>query len=147
MHAIRKIGADLPGGLHRQARLADAAGTSEGDQPHIGAAQQVAHNSEVLLAPTLKGDDIVVMDNFPAHKAGVIAKLIQARGARRQLLPPYSPDCNPIELCWAKIKTALRAAKARTLDALLDALKAALLSITPSDALAWLQHCGYCVHP
>jgi len=102
---------------------------------------------EYVLAPTLKRDDIVVMDNLPAHKAGVIAKLIQARGARLQLLPPYSPDCNPIELCWAKIKTALRAAKARTFDALLDALKAALLSITPSDALAWLNHCGYCVHP
>ena len=101
---------------------------------------------QYVLGPTLKRGDIVVMDNLPAHKAEVVEKLIQARGARLQLLPPYSPDCNPIELCWAKIKTALRAAKARTFDALLDALKAALLSITPSDTLAWLQHCGYCVH-
>lgn len=101
---------------------------------------------QYVLGPTLKRGDIVVMDNLPAHKAEVVEKLIQARGAQLQLLPPYSPDCNPIELCWAKIKTALRAAKARTCDALLEALKAALLSITPSDTLAWLQHCGYCVH-
>jgi len=101
---------------------------------------------EYILAPTLKPGDIVVMDNLSVHKQRIVAQLLHARGARLQLLSPYSPDFNPIELGWAKIKTALRAAKARTFDALLDVLKTALESISPADALAWFKHCGYGVH-
>ncbi len=99
-----------------------------------------------VLAPTLQPDDIVVLDGLPAHKAASVAETIQARGARLQILPPYSPDLNPIELCWAKVKTALRAAKARTYETLLEAFKQALHSITADEAKAWMAHCGYGVH-
>ena len=98
---------------------------------------------EHVLTPTLRRGDIVVLDNLSAHKGERIRQLIEGRGARLEYLPPYSPDFNPIELCWAKIKTALRAAKARTLDALLDAVAEALRSISRSDVRAWFAHCGY----
>ena len=98
---------------------------------------------EHVLTPTLRRGDIVVADNLSAHKGGRIRQLIEARGACLTFLPPYSPDFNPIELCWSKIKTALRAAKARTLDALLDAVAAGLRSVSRSDIRAWFAHCGY----
>jgi transposase len=95
------------------------------------------------LLPTLRRGDIVVMDNLSAHTGETIRHLIEARGARVQFLPPYSSDFNPIELCWSKIKTALRAAKARTLDALVEAFAQALRSISLTDMQAWFAHCGY----
>lgn len=95
------------------------------------------------LAPTLRPGDIVIVDNLSAHKDAHAQALIEARGAQVVFLPPYSPDFNPIELCWAKVKQVLRAAKARTVEALLTALRAALLSITKEHALAWFAHCGY----
>jgi transposase len=98
---------------------------------------------EHVLTPTLHRGDIVVLDNLSAHKGERIRQLIEARGARVEFLPPYSPDFNPIELCWSKIKTALRAAKARTLDTLLDAVADALRSVSRSDIHAWFAHCGY----
>ena len=98
-----------------------------------------------VLAPTLLPGDVVVLDNLSSHKAAGIQAAIEARGAKLLFLPPYSPDFNPIELCWSKIKTFLRAAKARTGDALLDAFANALASISLSDALAWFAHCGYTV--
>lgn len=98
---------------------------------------------ELVLAPTLRQGDIIVLDNLSAHKTAHIRQLIEARGARLEFLPPYSPDFNPIELCWSKVKTALRAAKARTLDALLDVLADALRSICRHDIQAWFAHCGY----
>ncbi len=100
---------------------------------------------EQVLVPTLKAGDLVVIDNLSAHKGDSIYQLIEGRGAKLQFLPPYSSDFNPIELAWAKVKTALRGAKARTFDILVDALADALRSITPSDALAWFAHCGYTV--
>ena len=96
-----------------------------------------------VLAPTLRRGDLVVLDNLSAHKGERIRQLIEARGACLEYLPPYSPDFNPIELCWSKIKTALRAATARTLDALLDAVADALRSVSRSDIRAWFAHCGY----
>ena len=99
-----------------------------------------------VLAPTLSAGDIVVMDNLGAHRVTGIEEAIAARGARLEYLPPYSPDFNPIEQCWSKIKTALRKAKARTREALEAALKQALLTITEADARAWFIHCGYPVH-
>jgi transposase len=99
-----------------------------------------------VLSPTLRPGDIVVMDNLSAHKGSAIESAIQARGAQLHFSSPYSPDLNPIEQCWSKIKTALRAAKPRKLEALLAALKAALQTITKKDAIAWFTHCGYCVH-
>ena len=95
------------------------------------------------LAPTLQPGDIVIVDNLSAHKDAQARACIQARGAQLVFLPPYSPDFNPIELCWAKVKQALRTAKARTFDELLVALRAALLSVTKEHALAWFAHCGY----
>jgi len=95
------------------------------------------------LAPILQPGDIVVTDNLAAHKSAQARAWIEARGAQMVFLPPYSPDFNPIELCWAKVKQALRAAKARTFDDLLDALRVALLSVTPEHVLAWFAHCGY----
>ena len=86
------------------------------------------------------------MDNLPAHKVAGIQELIQATGAQLIYQPPSLPDLNPIEKCWSKIKTALRAAKARTREALEAALKAALLTITPEDAAGWFESCGYPVH-
>jgi transposase len=99
-----------------------------------------------VLCPTLREGDVVVMDNLRAHKVAGVREAIEARGARVEYLPPYSPDFNPIEKCWSKVKTYLRRAKARTREALEAALKEALLTITGADALAWLAHCGYPVH-
>jgi len=86
------------------------------------------------------------LDNLPAHKVAGIRELIEARGARLIYLPPYSPDLNPIEKCWSKIKTYLRKAKARTRAELEKALQAALLLITKEDAQGWFKSCGYTIH-
>lgn len=99
----------------------------------------VAH----VLTPTLVPGDIVVMDNLGAHKVDGIREAIEAAGATLLYLPPYSPDWSPIENCWSKLKTALRAAKARTREALDIALKQALDMVTASDARGWFGHCGY----
>lgn len=98
---------------------------------------------EQILAPALQAGDWVLLDNLSVHKGSSVRSAIEARGARVIFLPPYSPALNPIELCWAKVKTALRAAKARTWDALVDALATALRSVSPEDVQAWFIHCGY----
>ena len=98
---------------------------------------------EELLVPTLKRGDIVVMDNNPIHKLDEIEDAIEAVGAWVLFLPPYSPDLNPIETCWAKVKSLLRSLKPRTLPDLLAALVAAFSSITQGDILGWFRHCGY----
>lgn len=98
---------------------------------------------EKVLAPTLRPGDIVLMDNLSAHKGEPVRQLSEARGARLEFLPPYSPDRNPLEQCWSKVKTALRAAKARTLAARLAALTQALRAVTRHDAQVWFAHCGY----
>lgn len=99
-----------------------------------------------VLAPTLSAGDIVVLDNLGAHRSAAARKAVEARGARLVFLPPYSPDLNPIERCWSKIKTALRAAKARTREALEEAIKQAIVTVSESDACAWFKHCGYVLH-
>ena len=96
-----------------------------------------------VLCPTLGRGDIVVMDNLRAHKVSGIREAIEGRGAKLIYLPPYSPDLSPIERCWSKVKTELRAIGARTRGALERAIKKALSTITVSDALAWFAHCGY----
>ncbi len=96
-----------------------------------------------VLAPTLRAGDIVLMDNLSVHKGESVRRMIEARLARLEFLPPYSPDRNPIEQCWSKVKTVLRATKARTLAALLTALAAALRTVTRDDVQAWFAHCGY----
>lgn len=101
---------------------------------------------EQCVAPTLTPGDVLFIDNLSAHKVAGIESLVQARGAQVIFLPPYSPDLNPIELAWSKVKTILRRLKARTADTLLDALKHALLAITPDDVYHWFAHCGYTVN-
>lgn len=98
---------------------------------------------EQVPAPTLCLGDVVLIDNLNVHKSGVAQRLIAARGARLEFLPPYSPDFNPIELCWAKVKAVLRTLQARTFDELLSALDSAFSSITAHDLRAWFDHCGY----
>jgi transposase len=86
-------------------------------------------------------------DNLAVHQAAGMAEAIAARGARLEPLPPYSSELNPSEQYWAKLKTTLRQAHARTREALDAALKQALQTITPADAQAWFTYCGYSVHP
>jgi transposase len=102
---------------------------------------------EELLAPTLRRGDIVVMDNNSIHKLDDIEDAIEAVGAWVLFLPAYSPDLNPIENCWAKVKSCLRSLKPRTLPDLLDALGEAFLLITGQDIRGWFQHCGYQAAP
>lgn len=99
-----------------------------------------------VLAPTLRAGDIVVLDNLGAHRSATARRAVERRGVRLQFLPPYSPDMNPIERCWSKIKTLLRAAKARTRETLEEAIKQAISAVTESDARAWFKHCGYVLH-
>jgi transposase len=99
-----------------------------------------------VLIPTLQPGDIVLLDNLATHKVAGVAELVAACGARIEYLPPYSPDYNPIERCWSKIKTYLRKAKARTYRALLKALREAFATITEADLCAWIAYCGYPVN-
>jgi len=96
-----------------------------------------------VLCPTLRPGDVVVMDNLSPHKSAPTLSLITATGAQILFLPAYSPDLNPIEKLWSKIKACLRAAEARTESALIEALAAALQKVTRQDALNWFACCGY----
>jgi transposase len=98
---------------------------------------------EQVLCPRLRPGQVVIMDNLAAHKVAGVRELIEAAGARLLYLPPYSPDLNPIEQAWSKVKQMLRALKARTADALENAVAQALAAITPENAVAWFSHCGY----
>lgn len=99
-----------------------------------------------VLSPTLRAGDIVIWDNLGAHRSQAVRQVIEAKGAQLLFLPPYSPDMNPIERCWSKIKTYLRAAKARTRASLDSAIKGALATVTESDARARFAHCGYALN-
>jgi len=96
-----------------------------------------------VLAPTLRPGQTVMWDNLRAHRGAGARALIGARGCRLLFLPPYSPDLNPIEEAFSKLKTALRRAEARTTEALEAAIGAALAAITAQDAKGWFAHCGY----
>lgn len=98
---------------------------------------------ERVLRPTIRRGDILVLDNLRAHHASRIEEMAAERGAEVIWLAPYSPDFSPIELMWSKIKTSLRAAKARTREELERALVAALELVTGADCLGWFKHCGY----
>ena len=98
---------------------------------------------EEVLCPKLKADDVVVMDNLSVHKVDRVRQLIEATGAHLLYLPPYSPDFNPIEKAWSKFKQFLRSAKARTTDALDQAITEALKTISAENASAWFTHCSY----
>lgn len=98
---------------------------------------------EQVLSPTIEVGDILIPDNLSAHRASRIETVAVERGAQVIWLPPYSPDFSPVELMWSKIKTALRAAKARTREELERALIAALTLVTTDDCAGWFSHCGY----
>lgn len=98
---------------------------------------------EQVLAPELRPGDIVVMDNLSSHKGRRTRELIESRGAELVFLPPYSPDFNPIEMVFAKVKQLLRSLACRTTERLWSALQSVLDLITPDDAVNCFNHCGY----
>ena len=101
---------------------------------------------EQMLAPTLKPGDIVVMDNLAAHKVDGVREAIEAMGAQLRYLPPYSPDFNPIEQAFAKLKTLLRKAAERTVDALWNRIGELLDAFTPNECANYLVNAGYGSH-
>jgi transposase len=105
--------------------------------------ESFAQYVESSLAPELDPGAIVVMDNLPVHKSKRVADAIAAAGCILVFLPPYSPDYNPIENMWSKVKTLLRAAAARTFETVIDATGIALRAITPEDCDGYFRHCGY----
>ena len=95
------------------------------------------------LVPTLRPGDIVVMDNLACHKSTAVEDLIRSAEAAVRYLPAYSPDLNPIEPLFSKVKEYLRAVAARTVDGLIGAMGGALEAVTPGDIWGWFSHCGY----
>jgi transposase len=99
--------------------------------------------AEQVLAPALRPGDVVVLDNLSSHKSARTRELVEAAGAELVFLPPYSPDLNPIEMIFAKIKQALRSLACRTRQALWDAIQPVLDTVTAADAENCFRHCGY----
>ena len=98
---------------------------------------------EQVLVPTLRPGDIVIMDNLPAHKPTTVREAIEAVGAELRFLPPYSPDFNPIELAFSKIKALLKKAAARTVEHLWDAIRDAIDAVTSNDCRSFFTATGY----
>jgi len=97
------------------------------------------------LCPALRPGDVVCMDNLSSHKTAAVRQAIAWVGARLEYLPAYSPDYNPIENMWSKVKEGLRAAAQRTLEAVGDAVTQALATVTPSDCRGFFANCGYAI--
>jgi transposase len=98
---------------------------------------------EQVLAPTLRPGDVVVLDNLAVHKQPAVRTAIEAAGAQIRFLPPYSPDFNPIELAFAKLKAFIRAARPRTFDHVCELMAIALGLFTPTECRNFMRHCGY----
>jgi transposase len=98
---------------------------------------------EQVLVPQLRPGDMVIMDNLSSHKRARTRELIESAGAELDYLPPYSPDLNPIEMVFAKVKQLLRSLAARTRQALWDAMQSVLDQVTADDAMNCFRHCGY----
>jgi transposase len=98
---------------------------------------------EQVLVPTLRPGDVVVLDNLAVHKQPAVRAAIEAVGAQLRFLPPYSPDFNPIELAFAKLKAFIRAARPRTFDHVCDLIAVALGLFTPTECRNFIRHCGY----
>jgi transposase len=102
----------------------------------------------LVLVPALRPGDMVILDNLAAHDDEETRRLVEKAQARLLFLPPYSPDLNPIEKMWSKVKAFLRDAKARTQSDLVESIAAALSGVTPQDAQGWFSSCGYTAsHP
>jgi transposase len=122
--------------------------TSEGMGPCmavVGSITRAAFEAYVerVLAPSLSAGQVVVMDNLSAHKGGRVKEIVEGRGCELMYLPPYSPDLNPIEQAFAKVKGLLRGAGARTREALIEAMGAALSTVSARDVSGFVGHCGY----
>ena len=98
---------------------------------------------EQVLIPTLRPGDVVVLDNLAVHKQPEVRAAIEAVGAQLRFLPPYSPDFNPIEQAFAKLKALLRAARPRTFDQVCALVAAALELFAPTECVNYVRHCGY----
>jgi transposase len=98
---------------------------------------------EQVLVPTLRPGDVVVLDNLAAHKQPAVRVAIEQGGAFLRFLPPYSPDVNPIELAFAKLKAFLRAARPRTFEHVCELIAAALGFFMPDECANYVRHCGY----
>jgi len=96
-----------------------------------------------VLCPTLRPGDVVIMDNLSPHKSAETLSLIQQLGAEVLFLPAYSPDLNPIEKMWSKLKEFLRSAQAKSRPSLIEAIASALETITAQDVINWFASCGY----
>jgi transposase len=143
----QRVVAKVPAGHWRVVTVIGAVRTSG---PFAAATVVGATDSDVfrtyvreVLAPELRRGDVVVMDNLSPHKAPGVREAIESAGATLRYLPPYSPDFNPIENLWSKVKGVLRSLAARSVDALHDAVAAALTTVTPADCVGFFQHCGY----
>ena len=101
---------------------------------------------EHVLVPELRPGDVVVMDNLSSHKGVRVRELIESAGAELVFLPPYSPDLNPIEMVFSKIKQLLRGLACRTRQTLWTAMQTVLERVTPTDAKNCFRHCGYTLH-
>jgi transposase len=98
---------------------------------------------ERVLAPSLRPGQVVLMDNLSAHKGGRVREIVESAQCELSYLPPYSPDLNPIEQAFSKVKGLLRKSEARTSEALVGAMGRALAAVTASDARGFFGHCGY----
>jgi len=96
-----------------------------------------------VLCPTLQPGEVVIMDNLSPHKSERTLWLLEQAGVEILFLPAYSPDLNPIEKMWSKVKACLRTAEARTQPALMEAIASALANVTRQDAINWFASCGY----
>lgn len=101
------------------------------------------HYLRHFLVPQLKPGQYVIMDNVAFHKMKAVKDIIERCGAKVVYLPPYSPDFNPIELMWSKLKSSLRKTAARCKQTFQKAMQNAFISIQPSDLAGWFKHCGY----
>lgn len=117
--------------------------TASATLPHAMDGELFLVYVEQALLPALHAGDVVVMDNLPGHRLPKVRQLIESTGARLLYLPPYSPDFNPIEMIWSKLKRLLRSAAARTVDELHAAFGRAMDAVTLADILGCFRHCGY----
>lgn len=143
----QRVVAKVPGGHWKIVTMIGAVRTSG---PFAAASIIGATDGDVfrtyvrdVLAPQLCPGDVVVMDNLSPHKSPGVRESIEAVGATLRYLPPYSPDLNPIENMWSKVKGKLRSIAARSIDALHDAIGAAVSTVTATDCVGFFRHCGY----
>jgi transposase len=100
---------------------------------------------EQVLVPTLRPGQVVILDNLAVHKQIEVQTSVERAGARLRFLPPYSPDFNPIELAFAKLKAFLRAARPRSFDQVVELMRVAITLFTPEECENFIRHCGYLV--